>query len=284
MRHFYLIANVEKPNVMASLKDICRFLVDRGATVVVAEKKSASSSYHYTDKASVPLNTECILVLGGDGTLIQAAHDMNGESIPLIGINYGHLGYLADVEADKIYPALERLLNDDYFLEDRMALKGEIIRDGEIIGRDWALNDIVLSRLDTMKMLQFTLCVNNQMLSQYYADGIIVATPTGSTAYSLSAGGPIVMPTSRLFVITPLAPHTIKNSRSIILPEDAVIRLTVGSRPGSRDVRPAAGFDSDNTVMLKEGDTIRIRKAETGVTLVRLDKSGFFDILSKKLN
>ena len=284
MKHFYIIANSGKPHVKNSLPDVIRYLRDRSAVVSVAAGCDSSSGYHYTDPADIPPETECALVLGGDGTLIQAAHDLKGLYIPLIGINFGNLGYLAETEEDKLYPTLDRLLADDFFIEERMMIEGDIIREGKVICEDTALNDIVLSRLNSMKMVQFSLAVDGLPLTDYTADGMIIATPTGSTAYSLSAGGPIVMPTSGLFVLTPLAPHSMKNCRSIILPENVTIELTVRKRPGSINVRPAVSYDSDKTVMLLDNDTLLIRRADINVSLIRLNKTGFLDTLARKMS
>ena len=283
MKNFYLIANGEKPRVKTCLPAICSYLEDKSASVTVAVNASGRADYHYTDTDSIPEETECVLVLGGDGTICQAVHDLKGLSIPVIGINFGHLGYLCEVGEDMLYPTLDRLLADDFFIEERMTLDGEIIRDGEVICVDTALNDVVVSRLDSMKMLQFSLSVDGQFLTEYYADGMIIASPTGSTAYSLSAGGPFVMPTSNLFVLTPLAPHTIKTGRSIILPENVVIELKMEKRPGSINVRPAASFDSDNIVTLKEDDVLRIRRSKKTVRLIRLNRTGFLETLGRKL-
>lgn len=147
-----------------------------------------------------------------------------------------------------------------------MTLLGEIVRDGQIVCSDTALNDIVLTRLESMKMLRFSLYVNDQFITRYNADGIIVATPTGSTAYSLSAGGPIVLPTSNLFVLTPICAQTLTTARSIVLPDNAYIRLIVEAKDGIRMLHQAVSFDSDNVVSVHPGDEIMIK-----VHQIRLD-------------
>ena len=177
-----------------------------------------------------------------------------------------------------------RLLMDDFFIEDRMTLLGEIVRDGQIVCSDTALNDIVLTRLESMKMLRFSLYVNDQFITRYNADGIIVATPTGSTAYSLSAGGPIVLPTSNLFVLTPICAQTLTTARSIVLPDNAYIRLIVEAKDGIRMLHQAVSFDSDNVVSVHPGDEIVIKSASDKVRLIRLDQRSFLDTLGKKLS
>ena len=259
MRHFYVIANYAKPHTLFCVQEIKEYLTAKGAECVIAGPAASDNGrYHYTDTGRIPGDTQCVIVLGGDGTLIQAAHDLKGTSYPLIGINLGNLGYLSEVDQENLFPSLDRLLMDDFFIEERMTLLGEIVRDGQIVCSDTALNDIVLTRLESMKMLRFSLYVNDQFITRYNADGIIVATPTGSTAYSLSAGGPIVLPTSNLFVLTPICAQTLTTARSIVLPDNAYIRLIVEAKDGIRMLHQAVSFDSDNVVSVHPGDEIVI--------------------------
>ncbi len=285
MRHFYVIANYAKPHTLFCVQEIKEYLTAKGAECVIAGPAASDNGrYHYTDTGRIPGDTQCVIVLGGDGTLIQAAHDLKGTSYPLIGINLGNLGYLSEVDQENLFPSLDRLLMDDFFIEERMTLLGEIVRDGQIVCSDTALNDIVLTRLESMKMLRFSLYVNDQFITRYNADGIIVATPTGSTAYSLSAGGPIVLPTSNLFVLTPICAQTLTTARSIVLPDNAYIRLIVEAKDGIRMLHQAVSFDSDNMVSVHPGDEIVIKSASDKVRLIRLDQRSFLDTLGKKLS
>lgn len=286
MKHFFLIVNHDKPRALSCRDEILGYLRAHGADCRAAEEEPSTGKRHYTDAQKVPAETECVLVIGGDGTLIEAAHDLRGCDLPFIGVNVGHLGYLAETEADDISDVrrmLDGLLRDEYHIEERMLLYGEVLRDGRVIHRDTALNDIVLSRYDTLKMISFSLAVDDQELATWHADGIIIATPTGSTAYSLSCGGPIVMPTSRLFVVTPICAHTLANARSIVLPEGVTISMTVGERPGSRNVSSAVCFDSEASVTLEPGDVIRVSKAADYVRLIRFRQQSFLETLSRKL-
>ena len=269
MRHFYVIANYAKPHTLFCVQEIKEYLTAKGAECVIAGPAASDNGrYHYTDTGRIPGDTQCVIVLGGDGTLIQAAHDLKGTSYPLIGINLGNLGYLSEVDQENLFPSL----------------LGEIVRDGQIVCSDTALNDIVLTRLESMKMLRFSLYVNDQFITRYNADGIIVATPTGSTAYSLSAGGPIVLPTSNLFVLTPICAQTLTTARSIVLPDNAYIRLIVEAKDGIRMLHQAVSFDSDNVVSVHPGDEIVIKSASDKVRLIRLDQRSFLDTLGKKLS
>lgn len=286
MKHFYIIANYAKPHTLFCVPQIQEYLTAKGAVCVLAKPTADKDSrYHYTDAGQIPADTECVIVLGGDGTLIQAAHDLKGTSYPLIGINLGNLGYLSEVGEESLFQALDRLLEDAYFLEERMMLHGEVVRDGKVIFSDTALNDIVLSRRDLMKMIRFSLYVDGQFLNRYNADGMIIATPTGSTAYSLSAGGPIVLPTSNLFVLTSICAQTLVNGRSIVLPDHVAIELEVERKESAvSSMNQAVSFDSDDTLPLLPGDRLMVRKAQESVRLIRLDQKSFLEILGKKLS
>lgn len=285
MRHFYIIANYAKPHTLFCVQQIKEYLTAKGAACVIAGPAASDNGrYHYTDTDRIPGDTQCVIVLGGDGTLIQAAHDLKGTSYPLIGINLGNLGYLSEVDQENLFPSLDRLLRDEFFIEERMTLLGEIVRDGQVICSDTALNDIVLTRLESMKMLRFSLYVDGQFIARYNADGMIVATPTGSTAYSLSAGGPIVLPTSDLFVLTPICAQTLTTARSIVLPDNVRIRLVVEAKDGIRTLVQAVSFDSDTVVSVHPGDELIIRQSADKVRLIRLDKKSFLETLGKKLS
>ena len=223
MRNFYLIVNREKPRVEEAAGLICSFFAEQGCRCIRLDRHDGlrrdaevAAAYRYTDRRTVPEDTDCVICLGGDGTLIQAARDLAGRKIPLFGINMGHLGYLTQIgHEEDILPAMRDLMEDHYRLESRMMLKGCLISGGKVVMEDIALNDIVLNRMG-IDAFRFELAVNGQLFNEYSADGMVVATPTGSTAYNLSAGGPIVAPEADLLVLTPLCPHSL-NSRSIAL-------------------------------------------------------------------
>ena len=217
MKHFFLITNKAKDSDGSYTRRIAEYLQAHGATASCAVNKISDKEI-----MEIPENTECAIVLGGDGTLLKAARDMMDSDIPLLGVNLGTLGYLAEVEISNIESALDKLICGEYKREDRMMLSGAIYQtDGTEI-RNFALNDIVISRCGSLQILQFDIFVNGKFLNSYSADGMIVATPTGSTGYNMSAGGPIVEPGAKLLLLTPICPHTL-NTRSIILsPEDEV--------------------------------------------------------------
>ena len=234
--------------------------------------------------ALIPEDTQCILVLGGDGTLLQAARDVVHREIPMLGINLGTLGFLAEIDKTSIYTALDKLFADDYEIEERMMLTGTVWRGDKITGQDVALNDIVISRVGPpLRVIGFNNYVNDGYLNSYNADGIIIATPTGSTGYSLSCGGPIISPNAAMTVMTPIAPHTL-NTRSIIFPEDDVITVELGE--GRRQIQEngLASFDGDVEVPMSTGDRIVIKKASVSVKILKLNHLSFVEVLRQKMS
>ena len=214
MKNFFLIVNPTRDEGLKTARETEEYLKKRGLSYSTHVTAESDGYDRYTDSSSIPDDTDCILVLGGDGTLIQAASDVADTGIPMLGINTGRLGYLTDVDRNEIIPAIDALAEDKYLVDERMMINGNVISDGKTVCTDSALNDIVVHRQGDMRVVEYDVYVNKKFLKSYRADGIIVSTPTGSTAYSLSAGGPIVEPSSKLFIITPICPHTL-NSRSV---------------------------------------------------------------------
>lgn len=259
MERFYLIANQTKDRNLTVTRQVAEYLKSHGKQCFLpGESKERSEGFHYTDPSLIPEDIDCAIVLGGDGTLLQAARDMVDRQIPLLGINLGTLGYLADIDSNSIVPALDHLLAGEYELQRRMMLTGSIYRKGRKIAEDIALNDIVIGREGRLRVVQFNNYVNGAFLNSYRADGIIVATPTGSTGYSLSAGGPVVSPEASMLLMTPLAPHTL-NTRSIVFPEHDVIIVELGPARDGGTERGMAYFDGDTSVPMITGDRIEIK-------------------------
>ena len=261
-------------------------------------------AYKYTDARMVPCGTEAVLVLGGDGTLIQAARDLAERNLPILGINMGTLGYLAEGSIEEVPQILDALLEDRFWTEKRMFLRGrayhkqgqkqrrenvhgqkedrqELYTQGQqsFCHEEIALNDIVISRWGALRMLHFQIFVNGELLSSYKADGMIVATPTGSTAYNLSAGGPIVDPQADMMILTPICAHTL-NARSIVLPASNTIQIRI---QGHTDGEQAASFDGDAEILLHSGDFIEVERAEMAAKMIKLKKTSFVERLREKL-
>lgn len=241
---------------------------------------TAEISDEITGEKDVPVDTDCVITLGGDGTLIRAARRLAGRRIPIIGMNLGTLGYLTQIgrEGDMEH-FLNALLSDCYQIQERMMLKGTIFRNGEKAAEHVALNDIVVNREGKLRILKLKIYVDGQFLNEYSADGMIVSTPTGSTAYNLSAGGPIAQPDGQLMILTPICPHTL-TSRTIVFGPESRIQIEVSmENQGSQ----TAAFDGDTQETLGLGDYLVIEKAEVTTRVIRLDNRSFLDILKDKM-
>lgn len=275
MKNFYLIVNPTRNEGSEAAKEIEIFLKSKGCSVCTHVTLESDNDDRYTDANEIPKDTECILVLGGDGTIIQAASDLKDVSLPVFGINTGRLGYLTDVEKEGAIPALESLIRDDYSVDERMMITGRVESGEKVLFTESALNDIVVHRKGDMRIVEYDVYVNKKFLKTYRADGIIVCTPTGSTAYSLSAGGPIVEPGSKLFIITPICPHTL-NSRSVVLSaEDEIYIETKVS-----DI--AVSFDGRRTQDVPGHGGVRIVKSDRVTQIARVGDDSFLNVLHNK--
>jgi len=285
MEKFTIITNSVKDKNRSVANKIADYLLShkKECMVLEAEERRENQPYYYTDVSQIPDDMECVIVLGGDGTLLQAARDVVDREIPLFGINLGTLGYLAEIEQHNIYPALDRLMSDRFTIERRMMLSGVILRNGQEIARDVALNDIVISREGPLRVVRFHNYVNDTFLNTYKADGIIISTPTGSTGYSLSAGGPIISPNASMLLMTPLAPHAL-NTRSIVFSPEDVITVEVGEgRDGSVE-QGMAYFDGAASVPMVTGDKIRISKSKKDTRIIKINNISFLETLRNKMS
>lgn len=285
MEKFTIITNSVKDKNRSVTNKIADYLLShkKECMVLEAEERRENQLYYYTDVSQISDDMECVIVLGGDGTLLQAARDVVDREIPLFGINLGTLGYLAEIEQHNIYPALDRLMSDRFTIERRMMLSGVILRNGQEIARDVALNDIVISREGPLRVVRFHNYVNDTFLNTYKADGIIISTPTGSTGYSLSAGGPIISPNASMLLMTPLAPHAL-NTRSIVFSPEDVITVEVGEgRDGSVE-QGMAYFDGAASVPMVTGDKIRISKSKKDTRIIKINNISFLETLRNKMS
>ncbi len=265
MKHFLLIANNEKPAAMAVAAQVEAYLTEHGCVCT----------------RQVSEETECVLVFGGDGTLLQAVRDLREHDLPFLGINMGSLGYLAEVDKDHVYEALELVISGQAASEQRMMLHGQVCRGEQILYEDVALNDIAIGSRG-LTVLHFKVYVNGKYLTTYQADGMVVATPTGSTAYSLSAGGPVVNPQASLLVLTPVSPHTLF-SRSIVLEADSYVELEILPHPSRKDAMGCVSFDGNQAMYLEPGDRICISKSELTTDIIKYNQLSFLETLRKKM-
>ena len=281
MKYFYLITNEVKDPEGFYTRKITAYLAAHGGKVVCTEHAASYPKLCKPDLAK-PEVPDCILVLGGDGTLLRAARNLLNQDIPLLGINLGTLGYLAEVEIAAIEEALDKLLADRFTREERMMLEGQVRRQ-DMAEQNYALNDIVISRCGSLQVLTFQIYVNGQFLNSYSADGMIVATPTGSTGYNMSAGGPIVEPGASLLLLTPICPHTL-NTRSIVLAPDDEIRIEIPRGKDGQRQTVEASYDGSHKVRLQTGDSIVIRRADKTTGILKLNTESFLTMLHKKMS
>lgn len=281
MQSFGIFANEYKDRNLEFSRKIATYIRSKGAKAQILKKGDSFDG------------VEVVLVLGGDGTMIRTATMLGKENIPLVGVNLGTLGYLCELEEDTVFPAIDCLMSDDYLLETRMMLTGAQVssKDESWDSTDWmkdsdansALNDIVLHRSNEMCVLSFHVYVNGMFLATYRADGIILSTPTGSTGYNMSAGGPIVDPKASIILLTPINAHNL-NSKSIVLPADDVIEIEVGTSREEQDEKAIVSFDGDIAMALKVNDRIRIAKADKETYICKVQNESFLEILRRKMN
>lgn len=295
MKHFYIVTNRYKDPDGVNTRIIADFLQSRGAICVCQmdqdEHYNSDDRCAYSDSSLVPDDAECVIVLGGDGTLIQASRELSDKKIPFIGVNIGTLGYLTDTDMSRVEETLECLIRDEYDIDSRMMLDGCIYRNDECIFTDMALNDVVINRNGALRIIDFDIYVNGEYLNTYSADGVIVSTATGSTAYSLSAGGPIIQPTARLIMVTPICAHSL-NQRSIIFgAEDEIMiimkdnKMASGRKAGSlkSDSARVATFDGESYCELVTGDRIVITQSERISQFVKTSRISFLERIRNKM-
>lgn len=223
--------------------------------------------------------SEMLMVLGGDGSILRALRKTHGATLkPLLGINFGSLGFLTCVSAGGYGRAIQSLVEETYVISPRSLLAVAVERNGQEVLCKRALNDVVVSRGGSSKLVKVSVCIDNEVLTEYNADGLIVATPTGSTAYSLAAGGPIIMPQSDVFVITPISPHVLTN-RSVIVADSSVISV----KPTQSDQALSLSVDGDDLFTVEVGDTLLITKSAATLPLVMLPELSFSEVLRQKL-
>ena len=272
MERFFVVTNEGKDKDGQVTGRVKALLEARGKSCILCEDAWKDMTAY-----SIPKDIDCAIVIGGDGTLIGVARLLKKE-VPIMGINMGTLGYLTEIEVDRIEESLDQILSGHYMLEDRMMLDG-IFDDG---GENVALNDIVLSRKGNLRIIHFNVYVNGTLLNSYEADGIVISTPTGSTAYNLSAGGPIVEPTASLIVITPICSHAL-NTSSIVLSAEDEIRIEIGEGRHGRSEEVYISFDGTDTREIVTGQTVTIRRSAMITKLMKLSKVGFLEILRRKM-
>jgi NAD+ kinase len=272
---------VSKPNVEAAVTlvpKLLEWLHDRGIAARMDEPTAVYGGGAGIPRADVPEGCDLVIVLGGDGTLLSAVRAIGRREIPLFPVNLGGLGFLTAITVDDLFPELERALRAEHRVAKRKLLNSEVIRDGKAIASFDALNDAVLTKSDIARMIDLDVYVDDQLVCAYKADGLIISTPTGSTAYSLSAGGPIIFPSVPTICLTPICPHMLTN-RPVLVPETSRIRVI--SRGPDKSVYLT--IDGQVGTPIRERDTLVCHSTQYALHLIRPPRQMFFDVLRQKL-
>jgi NAD+ kinase len=267
------------PEVKATLHGVVTWLRARSIEVLL-DTTSATllSEPGGTQKTQLAGKADVLLVLGGDGTMLNAARLAAERSIPILGVNMGGLGFLTEVRLDNLYPSLDRVFANDFVLDERLMLKTHVHRHGETVARGTVLNDVVISKGTLARMIELKIAIQGQFVTNLRGDGLIVGTPTGSTAYSLSAGGPILNPAVQSLILTPICPHTLTH-RPLIVPGNVEVEVTLTSK----DDGAMATLDGQVGVAMTQGDTAVIHASEHRTRLIRFPESHYYEVLREKL-
>ncbi|MBN2468120.1 MAG: NAD(+)/NADH kinase [Deltaproteobacteria bacterium] len=274
-----IVAKTNKVEAINAAGTLTHWLQSRGVEVVLDDTLKTilkARCRALSDVARADMGI--LVVLGGDGTLLSAARLIGGSDVPILGVNLGGMGFLTAFSLDELYPFMQKFFSNDYETEERMMLSSTIIRNNAVLADYSILNDVVLAKAAIARLLDLETTIDNYYLTRFKADGLIISTPTGSTAYSMSAGGPIVFPSLRAIIVTPICPHTLTN-RPILVPDSAQINITIS--PGNEDV--FLTFDGQVGQRLKPHDQVSVRKADHSIRLIKSPFKDYFELLRTKL-
>jgi len=280
-----IVLKPHQPEALKTLCELAKWLGERGIGLVGGPEIENERIEHETGCAvrqvppdQIAQSIDLMLVLGGDGTMIATSRLLGDHEVPVLGVNYGGLGYLAEFRIEELYLALESILAGDYRLDQRVMLAVELVRGEEQLTRNRVLNDIVINKSALARIIEIEVFLNKQLVNSFRADGLIVSTPTGSTAYNLSAGGPVIYPSMKAVVITPICPFTLSN-RPIVIPDDSVIELQLKTK--NEDV--LITLDGQVGFSLKQADRVVIRKSRVSFNIVQPANRNYFEVLRDKL-
>ena len=267
------------PHMKPVLAHLVAWLRDHGKDAALDPKVAAligePASRH---RGKLADRADLVLVLGGDGTLLSAARMVEERGVPILGINMGGLGFLTEVGGEHLYKTLERVFAKDFYVEERLMLRARLDRQGRRIAQATVLNDVVVTKGELSRMIAMTITIDGRFVTSLRGDGLILSTPTGSTAYSMSAGGPIVSPAVNALVITPICPHTLTH-RPLLVPGTATLAVTLTSH----DKGAMVTFDGQAGVAIREGDTVTIKPSQHKTRLIRFPERTYYDVLRRKL-
>jgi NAD+ kinase len=283
IRTIGLFGKYGSKDVGGVIERICEFVRKRGlqtlledATAAFMEKKCADSR----PLASIGQDIDLAIVVGGDGTMLHVARSLARFGVPLIGVNLGHLGFLTDIPTERMYEELTHILDGDFETEERILLEAEVVRDGKVLHADNAFNDVVINKGQLARLIEFETWLDDEFVNSTRADGIIIATPTGSTAYALSAGGPILHPTLPAIILVPICPHTLSDRPLAVSSDSRVEIVMISTAHQSAHVT----LDGQTNFSIQDNDRVRVRRAERPVTLIHPSRRNHYDVLRAKLH
>lgn len=274
-----LVIKVNKPEALTLGRELAGWLQKRGKTIMPEDRTSEELGFSRGwRKVEIMQRADLVIVLGGDGTLLSVARRASRREVPILGVNLGSLGFLTETTTTELFMTIERILAGEYEVERRSLLEAVLVRNGERVGAFQVLNDAVINKGALARIIDMETWVDDQYLCTYKADGLIVSTPTGSTAYALAAGGPIIDPAVNVVVLAPICPHTLSN-RPIVISDQANIQVVL--RTADEDV--ILTLDGQEGLAMKGGDTVGIKRSGITVSLIRSPNRTFFDVLRSKL-
>ncbi len=281
MHQINTVGIISKPKIAQApeiVRGLLRWFEERNVSWRCDEQTAEYAGIgEYFSREELPEGSDLIVVLGGDGTLLSAARVVAGCDIPLFAVNLGHLGFLTAIRVEDLYPELERALRGEHRIGLRRMVDCEIRRKGQSLATYSALNDVVITKTELARMIDLDTHVDSHFVAAYKADGLIISTPTGSTAYSLSAGGPVIFPSVKAFCLTPICPHMLTN-RPVIVPDSSVIHILVHGEEGTY-----LTIDGQVGEPLFKGDLVVCRSSPKTIQLIRPPRMLFFDVLREKL-
>ena len=281
MKKFCIITNSYKDKNSIIANSIKEYLEKFDAECIIKKMFENDETDFIIDRDEIE-GYECVITIGGDGTLLLVAKELIDMDVVFIGVNKGNLGFMAEIPSEDIYMYLDKLIENKFSVEPRMMLKGEVIRDGKVIADTNVLNDVVVHRGSCPDISDFTVYVNKSLLGEYSSDGIVISTATGSTAYNLSAGGPIARPESTMIIMTPVCPHTLSN-RSVLFSRNDEIELLIKELRKPGEELRTVSFDGRDVITVKTGDIIRVTRAKQTTKIAKINQDSFLQVVNKKL-
>jgi len=285
MKRIGIIAKKNKPEAVTIIHHLVDWFRQKKIEVFIESEMANLLGLHASEpnvnrieREAFPAQAEMILVLGGDGTLLSVARLVGGHKVPILGVNLGGLGFLTEITLEEIYRVLDRVVQGDFITDERVVLDASVIRKGKRVAEFTVLNDAVINKGALARIIDMETTINGEYLTTFKSDGLILSTPTGSTAYNLSAGGPIVYPSLHCIVITPICPHTLTN-RPIVVPDDVEIRATLKTR----QEEVILTLDGQQGFPLEVEDVVEVRKSNVGILLIKSPYRHYFEVLREKL-